>query len=84
MLLTWVIGLDTVFLASLPYLSSFSLSVTLTLVLLFVGIFVSLIFVAGSLREVFFGFKVGLSEVVADLAALFEGGFERVVDDYWS
>jgi len=45
---------------------------------------VSLIFVvlaSLSEEEAFLGFKVGLREVVADRAALFEGGFERVVED---
>jgi len=74
-----------VFLAILTYLSSFSLSIALRLVIL-VAIFVSLSFVVASLSEeaAVLGFKVGLRVVVADRAALFEGGFERVVEDYWN
>ena len=73
------------FLAILTYLSSFSLSIALRLVIL-VAIFVSLSFVVASLSEeaAVLGFKVGLRVVVADRAALFEGGFERVVEDYWN
>ena len=72
------------FLAILTYLSSFSLSIALRFGLLAVVIVVSLIFVvlaSLSEEEAVLGFKVGLREVVADRAALFEGGFERVVED---
>lgn len=54
--------------------------------MILVAIFVSLSFVVASLSEeaAVLGFKVGLRVVVADRAALFEGGFERVVEDYWN